>query len=77
MEITPTIKVGRPGSPVWRWLSTYFFGVMGRYAELPPFTKAKAGALRRLWQAAARDPTSLMVAPAVLDVVGRRSKVRD
>jgi len=77
VEITPTIKVGRPGSPVWRWLSTYFFGVMGRYAELPPFTKAKAAALRRLWQAAARDPTSLMVAPAVLDVVGRRSKVRD
>jgi len=74
VEIVPTIKVGRPGSPVWRWLSAYFLGVMDRYADCPPFTKAKAARLRRRWLAAAREKTSLMIAPAVLDVVGRKPR---
>ncbi len=72
VEIVPTIKVGGPGSPVWRWLSAYFLGVMDRYAGFPPFTRAQATRLRRRWLAAARDRTSLMIAPAVLDVVGRK-----
>ena len=47
MEAVPTVKVGRPGSPVWNWLSAYFLGVMDRYAAFPPFTKAQAARLRR------------------------------
>ncbi len=72
VEVVPTIKVGRPGDAAWNWLTTYFFGVMDRYAGRRPFTKAKARRLRRLWQAAAERHTSLMIAPTVLDVVGRK-----
>ena len=74
VEIVPTIKVGRPGSPVWKWLSTYFLGVLDRYAGFAPFTQAQAARLRRRWRAAARRRTSLMIAPAVLDVVGRKPR---
>ena len=74
METVPNIKVGRPGSPVWTWLSTYFLGVMNRYAGHPPFTKARAASLRRRWLRAAREKTSLMIAPTVLDVVGRKPR---
>jgi SAM-dependent methyltransferase len=74
VEIVPTIKVGRPGSPVWKWLSDYFLGVMDRLADCPPLTPAKAARLRRRWLAAARRKTSLMIAPAVLDVVGRKPR---
>ena len=74
VEIVPTIKVGRPGSAVWRWLSTYFLGVLDRYAGFPPFTQAEAVLLRRRWRAAARQRTSLMIAPAVLDIVGRKPR---
>ncbi len=72
--IHATIKTGRPGSPVWRWLSTYFLGVMDRYAAFPPFTRRDAARLRRHWQSAARDPASLLIGPAVLDIVGRRPR---
>ena len=51
-------------------------GVMDRYAGVPPFSKPQAAHLRRWWKAAAKDPTSLMVAPVVLDVVGRKPRVR-
>lgn len=70
--IEATVKSGHPGSPVWKWLTAYFMGVMDRYAAFRPFSKAQAARLVRQWQHAAGDPGSLLIAPAVLDVVGRR-----
>ncbi len=74
VECVPTIKHGRPGSPEWDWMTTYFLGVLDRMAAFRPFTPAKARSLRRRWLAAARDPGSLLIAPAVVDVVGRRPR---
>ena len=74
VEITPTIKVGRPGSAVWKWISTYFLGVLDRLSSIPPFSRSQARSLRLRWLAAARHRTSLLIAPAVLDVVGRRPR---
>jgi SAM-dependent methyltransferase len=71
-EVNPTIKVGRPGSATWRWLTDYFFSVMDRYASFPPFTPEMAARLRRHWTRAAKDRSSLIVAPTVLDVVLRK-----
>ena len=72
VEVTPTIKIARPGDAAWSWMTTYFMGVMDRYAGPAPFTKAKSARLKRQWAAAEAEPTSLMIAPTVLDVVGRR-----
>jgi hypothetical protein len=41
-----------------------------RYAALPPFSRAKAKGLRKELLAAARRKDSLLIAPAVLSVVG-------
>jgi SAM-dependent methyltransferase len=71
-DIEVTIKSGRPRSSVWNWLTTYFMGVMDRYAEFPPFTPAEAMHLRRYWMKASRRATSRLIAPALLDVVGRK-----
>jgi SAM-dependent methyltransferase len=74
VEATPTIKTGRPGSAVWNWLSTYFLGILNRYSELGPLTRGEAQRLRRHWLAAARQPTSFLIAPTVVDVVGRKPR---
>lgn len=74
VELRPEIKTGGPGSPVWAWLSGYFLGVMDRYAAFPPFSRGKARRLRRAWLAASRRPSSLLIAPAVLSVVGRKPR---
>jgi SAM-dependent methyltransferase len=73
-EITPTIKFGRPGSAAWRWMTDYFLGVMDRYAEHPPLTRAEAARLARTWRAAGRTRTALLISPTVLDVVGRKAR---
>ncbi len=64
IDITPTTKYARPGNAEWKWLTTYFFGVMPRLAA----------SLRRHWLAAGRSKTSLIISPTVLDVVGRKTR---
>jgi SAM-dependent methyltransferase len=73
-DIEVTIKVGQPNSPVWNWLTTYFMGVMDRYAEFPPFTPAEAAHLRRYWRKASKSAISRLIAPALLDVVGKKAR---
>jgi len=74
IDVTPTIKTGRPGSAEWNWLTKYFLGVMDRYAMFPPFTPAEGRRLAAQWRRAERDTMSLLIAPTVLDVVGRKPK---
>lgn len=71
-DLTVTIKSGHPGSAVWTWLSTYSLGVLDRYAMFPPFTRRDAANLRRHWLAASRHKVSLLIGPALLDIVGRK-----
>ena len=70
VDITPTTKFGRPGNAEWEWLTTYFLGVLPRYAGFRPFTPKQAASLRRHWLACGRQTTSLLISPTVLDVVG-------
>ncbi len=75
-DIEITIKTGAPGSPVWSWLTSYFLGVLDRYATFPPFTRRDAAVIRRHWLAAGRQNTSKLIGPALLDVVGRKKGAR-
>jgi len=73
VDITPTVLSGHPGSPVWNWLSAYFLGGMiDRLVELAGFTAADARQLTRDWVAASKEPASLLMGPALIDVVGKR-----
>lgn len=73
LDTTATLKTGHPNSAVWDWISTYFFGVMERLAALPPFSSEEAARLSAQWRAAAQRADSLLIAPALLDVVGRKA----
>src|SRR5688572_314137 len=39
VDTAVTIKTGRPGTPVWTWLTTYFMGVLDQMAAFPPFSE--------------------------------------
>jgi hypothetical protein len=71
-----TIKTGHPGSPVWTWLTTYFMGVMDQLATFRPLTPASAARLRKEWLAASRKPSSILISPAVIDIVGVKNAGR-
>jgi SAM-dependent methyltransferase len=76
VEVHPTVMVGHPRSAVWNWLTAYFTSVMPRLANYPPFDARKARSLLRRWREAEAERSSLLIAPAVLDVVARRPSRR-
>ena len=69
--IEQTTKDGHPGSPTWNWVTNYVLSVLPKLdaSSLPP---AKARRLKRQWLAAGRQRSSLLIAPCVLDIVGRK-----
>jgi SAM-dependent methyltransferase len=71
-DIVPTVKSGRPGSPVWNWLSSYFLPILERYAALGPLTPEAAARIGSAWRDAAGRPASLLIGPMLLDIVGRK-----
>jgi hypothetical protein len=71
LDVVPTIKVGGR-SHVWKWLTGYFLGILDRYAQQRPLDANAARRIRRAWLEAARDRSALMIAPAVVDAVGRK-----
>jgi hypothetical protein len=71
-SIEQTTKDGHPGSPTWNWVTNYVMSVLDRLGHSPAFTPAKAATLKRQWIDAQRNRASLLVAPCVLDVIGRR-----
>ena len=74
VDVRPTIKLGPAGSAVWNWVSSYFMGVMPQLAKFPPFNATQAARLRRDWLAAGRRRTSWLIAPTLVDVVGRKPR---
>jgi SAM-dependent methyltransferase len=73
-SIEQTTKDGHPGSPTWNWVTNYVMSVLPRLEHSPAFTRAKAARLTRQWRVAGRNPASLLIAPCVLDVVGRKPR---
>lgn len=73
-SVEQTTKDGHPGSPTWNWVTNYVMSVLPRLEHSPTFTRAKAARLKRQWIAAGRNPSSLLIAPCVLDVVGRKAR---
>lgn len=69
-----TVKTGHPQSATWKWLTTFFMEFMDRYAAFAPFSPDKAARLRRAWRKAERDRASLLIGPALLDIVGQKPR---
>jgi SAM-dependent methyltransferase len=65
-------KDGHPGSPTWNWVTNYMLSVMDRLGHAPSFTRARAARLKREWLGAARNRSSLLIAPCVLDITARK-----
>lgn len=74
VEAVPHLKVGFPESDVWKWVEAYFLKYLPEMAKFRPFTPAKARLFRAEWLRAKRNPSSLFIAPAMLDVIGRKPR---
>lgn len=74
VEVVPHVKVGHPGSDVWKWAENFFIGRLKDLGRYYPFSKERARRFRQDWMKAKKNPAALFISPVVLDVVGRKKK---
>ncbi len=78
--ISPQVKAGPPGSPVWRWVERFIFehldSISADVAAPDALSPAERQALHTQWRAAAADPDTVLFSPMQVTVTGRRGSRR-
>jgi SAM-dependent methyltransferase len=65
-------QAGGPGSPVWRWVSTFQRLYLPTLVEKGYLTEDERAAMGEFWASLEADPGALFFAPPILGVVGRK-----
>jgi SAM-dependent methyltransferase len=71
-SLTPIVDAVRPSSFVWQWPSAFVDVGLARLVSLGRLTEEKARRIRAAFDARERDPSALMITPAVLEVIAER-----
>ena len=71
VELKPILRVGRPGSPLWRWLEATHVNHTN-LVESGLLTASELEAYTREWEERAGDPGAFIVAAPVLATIARK-----
>lgn len=71
-ELRPIVDVVGPSNFLWKWPSTFVDVGVSRLADLGYFSAAKAARVKEIFRKAEASPESLVVTPAVLEIIARR-----
>jgi SAM-dependent methyltransferase len=68
----PIARLGRPGSPEWRWLDAFFRSYVPRVIERSLLEPRDLEAWTREWDERAAEGSSFVMTPTMADVILRR-----
>ncbi|MFN0136211.1 MAG: class I SAM-dependent methyltransferase [Phycisphaerae bacterium] len=69
-EITPHLRVARPGTSVWQWPTTFFANFVPMLVEQGFLTPSDLAEFTAEWRRRSDDPTTFFAAPPAFDVIG-------
>lgn len=69
-EITPHLRVARPGDLLWQWPGTFFGIFVPKLVEQGLLSKREREAFDQEWAERSADPDSFFCTPPVFDIVG-------
>lgn len=73
-EITPILRVARPGDALWQWPDTFFRNYVPRMVQMGFLSESDQAAFDADWQRRSNDPATYFVTPPVFDIVGVRKE---
>lgn len=68
-EIRPVVRVGRPGSALWKWPESFFANYLPTLVEMGLIAEPDAAAFRVEWQARSEEPGAFFFTPPMVQVV--------
>ncbi len=70
-SLTPIIRIGRPGSRVWKWVELFTEVSTPRLVETGIWNAAQKTGFETAWKNAADDPASFFFTPPMIGIIGR------
>ncbi len=68
-EITPHLRIARPGSPLWQWPTTFIRNFLPELVKGGYLTERDQTDAFAEWDAASRSPSSFFFCPPVFDII--------
>jgi SAM-dependent methyltransferase len=75
-RVEPLCQVGRPGSPVWRWVAAFQTLYLPTLVHKKYLTPAELAQYEHWWQEQERNENAILFAPPVLCVIGEKEGTR-
>jgi len=72
LSLKPIVDAVRPSDAVWKWPSAFIEVGLARLVSLGRLTDEQARRIRTAFDERERDPSALMITPAVLEVIAAR-----
>ncbi|MGP1309284.1 MAG: methyltransferase domain-containing protein [Phycisphaerales bacterium] len=73
-EITPQLRVARPGETLWAWPDTFFRNFVPVLEETGYITADERAAFQQEWARASADPDAFKYTPPVVEIIAIKDK---
>jgi SAM-dependent methyltransferase len=73
VHLAPIVRLARPGTALWKWPETFFFGYLPTLLEMELITEDDADAFRSVWRDRSADPDAFLTTPPMVEIIGRKS----
>jgi SAM-dependent methyltransferase len=68
-ELSPIVRLARPGSPLWDWPDTFFDIYLPTLVKTRFITAAHERAFRREWARRSRDKSAFFTSPPMVEII--------
>lgn len=69
-EISPIVRVARPGSALWDWPTTFFRNFLPVLVQMGLLTDLESEAFLNDWHEREKDPNAFFMSPPIFDIIG-------
>lgn len=72
VHTAPILKISKPGQMVWQWPSSFLRIYSLKLIDMGLLTHTERDAFLKVWPEVETDPDSMLIAPLMMEVVGRK-----
>ena len=72
LELVPLLRYVRPGTPLWDWPTSFFFGYVPRLVEAGLLTEAERRAFEADWRDREKQPGTFLSSPPMIGIIAEK-----
>ncbi|HVT43314.1 MAG TPA: methyltransferase domain-containing protein [Thermoanaerobaculia bacterium] len=71
-RINPIVRVGRPGTALWKWPESFFASFLHTLVDLALITESDSREFTEEWEVRSADPAAFFITPPMVEIIAAR-----